>query len=153
MPQQITNEEERDYFVKHVLIYVDNATAIEEETQLQSLSNCWFVHRSKRITSSNFGRVIKRRETTDPDKLIKELTVEKIAIATPNQPAALQWGKEKERSPIDEYCLLMEEDERIIDSGLIINPKYPWLGCSPDGIAVSKEGTVIRCIEVKRPIQ
>ena len=34
--------------------------------------------------------------------------------------------------------------------GFIINPQWPWLGCSPDGI-VFKNEMAVGCIEVKCP--
>lgn len=38
----------------------------------------------------------------------------------------------------------------IIEAGLVINPKWPWLGGSPDGI-VTENGIPIGCIEIKCP--
>ena len=34
--------------------------------------------------------------------------------------------------------------------GFIINPQWPWLGCSPDGI-VFENDIAVGCIEVKCP--
>lgn len=32
--------------------------------------------------------------------------------------------------------------------GFVVSPKWPWLGCSPDGI-IMKDGIVVGCLEVK----
>ena len=39
----------------------------------------------------------------------------------------------------------------VLKTGLMVHPKHPWLGCSPDGSVLSKEGTTERCVEVKCP--
>jgi hypothetical protein len=48
--------------------------AIEERTRDQSKSETWKIERSKRLTSSMFGRICKATERTDVVKLAKSLT-------------------------------------------------------------------------------
>ena len=38
----------------------------------------------------------------------------------------------------------------IIDSGLVINPRWPWLGASPDGL-VLQDGETVGAVEIKCP--
>lgn len=33
---------------------------------------------------------------------------------------------------------------------LVVSPKWPWLGCSPDGVVV-KGGVPVGCVEIKCP--
>ena len=58
---------------------------------------------------------------------------------------ACNWGIEKEVIACQKY----EEEFKtmVTKCGLFINPKWPWLGCSPDGI-VSKQ----KVIEIKCPL-
>ena len=40
--------------------------------------------------------------------------------------------------------------KKIVKCGFVINPSFPWLGCSPDGLVV-EDGSITGCIEVKCP--
>ena len=64
----------------------------------------------------------------------------------------MQWGLENENNAILKYQdeMLKEEDTNVRSCGFVISPKWPWLGCSPDGIVV-KSGIPVGCIEVKCP--
>lgn len=52
--------------------------------------------------------------------------------------SATQWGCQHEKTAREQYKKAMEElheNFEIRDSGLVINPKYPFLGASPDAVA------------------
>jgi len=57
-----------------VLITVDGAKEICLRTIQQSQDPHWYVERSKRITSSVFGKVINRRKSVHPTSLVKSIT-------------------------------------------------------------------------------
>lgn len=67
--------------------------------------------------------------------------------------AALEWGLNKEALARADYCTMVQDDHQLFeidDAGLFVNPSYPHLGASPDGL--------IRCaccgdgiIEIKCP--
>ena len=140
------------YFMENIVLNVKNSKLIEYETRLQSESKSWFIHRALRLTSSIFGRVMTRKGTTNPENLVKEVCKERICTKDDKLPPSLRWGKENEPVAIKRYSQTQEGANRnIYSTGLIVNPNYPWLGCSPDGILVSKEGFVEGCIEVKCP--
>ncbi len=42
-------------------------------------------------------------------------------------------------------------DGKVVDCGLVVNPKWPWIGCSPDGVILDNSDSVVGCIEVKCP--
>ena len=44
----------------------------------------------------------------------------------------------------------MSSDCCIIDSGLMINPRWPWLGASPGGLMV-QDGEIVGGVEIKSP--
>ena len=144
------NEHCHKYLFQKIALDSKQAEEIELETRLQSVSKSWFAHRSIRLTSSNFGKVITRKETTDPTKLVEEVTKEKVMKNCERLPPSLKWGRENEALAIERYSC-ERAASTVLNTGLIVNPKYPWLGCSPDGIVLSKEGTIEGCIEVKCP--
>lgn len=65
---------------------------------------------------------------------------------------ATSWGCEHEASACDEYSEnmnIMHTNLKVRKSGLVINPNYPYIGASPDGVVSCEccgEGTVeIKC--------
>ena len=72
-----------------------------------------------------------------------------------NTPAALKWGLENESVAIEEYLKQKSLLPTAIEScGLVVNPEYPWLGCSPHGIIVENgspaDGIEVKCLYIKR---
>ena len=57
---------------------------------------------------------------------------------------ACQWGLTNEKIAIQKY--IIENEVNVEKCGFIVNPKWPWLGCSPDGIV-----SPFKAIEVKCP--
>ena len=105
---------------------------------MQSESKAWHSERKKRITASNFGRIMNRRKNMYPNSIIKQLL-------TPSNftSVACQWGKENEKVALSCYERL--KSVKVTACGLIVNTSWPWLGCSPDGLTDDKP------IEVKCP--
>ena len=128
----------------------DNAYDICINTLQQANCTSWYLQKSKCITASSFGKVINRRKTLFPTTLVK-LILQKSMNKGRNTPAQLKWGLENENVAIGEYLKQHYLLPTAIEScGLVVNPKYPWLGCSPDGIVV-ENGSPAGCIEVKCP--
>ena len=46
----------------------------------------------------------------------------------------------------------VENKENVVikSCGLVVSPKWPWLGCSPDGVLL-QHGECIGCLEIKCP--
>ena len=110
----------------------------------------WYLERSKRITASIFGKVINRRKTLFPKALLKQILEKPMGKMT-NYPVPLKWGIEHESVAIEEYLRKKKLPLTALTScGFVINPKWPWLGCSPDGIII-ENGSPAGCIEVKCP--
>lgn len=82
--------------------------------------------KQRRLTASNFGRVIKRRATTSPQNLIKSLLSKKM-ISNP----AIEYGKKNENVAKQQFEKLYGLD--VVDAGLFIDETYGFLGASPDG--------------------
>ena len=59
---------------KLVGISVEDVIALCKKTARQAEEASWYDERSKRITASNFGRVIKRRKNIEPISIVKMIT-------------------------------------------------------------------------------
>lgn len=109
----------------------EDAKAIEQATCGQRSAPLWYSHRKGRVTASIFKDVCrskKARCTTLLNRIFNAKTI--------NAPA-VQYGIANEVAAKERllgYLEGLHSNARIEDCGLMINPKYPLLGCSPDGI-------------------
>lgn len=110
------------------------ALNIESQTRDQAKSRAWFDMRAVRITASRF----KSAARTDPDNVLKSL------IKSICYPQAFKFSSQATRCGCDHEAQARDADEMqardqhsglaVRDSGLCINPSYPYLGASPDGV-------------------
>ena len=115
-------------------------------TEGQSQSQKWFQERWLRLTASKclsafrIGRLIRSEAPNAAVRAFKFIrtNIWKIDIV-PIQTYWMKYGLECEPKAIDKY----EEQTKttVCDSGLWVNPKYPFIGCSPDGL-VREDGTI-----------
>ena len=56
-------------YLSHMKLQLEEVRAIEEATQGQSDNELWFAIRNGRLTSSKFGGILHRRESTNPRRL------------------------------------------------------------------------------------
>ena len=129
---------DKDFINNHLKISKETAREIQKKTKNQSNCKQWYMERRKRITASNFGAIINRRKDIYPMSIIKKLTCNKTF-----KTDATKWGLENEHKAIQKYEQLY--NVKILQSGLIVNPKWPWLGCSPDGIVDGCKGIEVKC--------
>ena len=111
---------------------------IEKGSKLQSESQSWFAERRKRITASNFGLIMNRIKIKHPTSKLKQLLEHKIF-----KSKACDWGKVNEKAAVTLYE--SSNNVKVTTCGLVINPRWSWLGCSPDGLLDE------RTIEIKCP--
>ena len=106
---------------------------IEKNTREQSSSDQWFNERQKRLTSSNFGAVVKRRKSIYPKSLMAKI---KNSSKNSNCPKQCQWGKYTEKNAVIEYFKRKQncgENVNVCSTcGFVVNLDLPWLGASPD---------------------
>ena len=132
---------------ERVGVTIDECRTIERETKGQSDSKVWHLERSKRLTSSLFGRIINRSKSIQPKSLLDMIQKSGKTICTP----ALQWGRDKEKVALKQYLeSYCDPKMKIMECGLIINPRWPWLGASPDGLLIDTD-RVAGGIEIKCP--
>ena len=104
----------------------------ERKTRDQRLSSLWFSARQYRLTASNFGVVLHRRDETPPDSLV-------MRIIQPKQfsSVATRWGIEHESLAIAAYLDYQHNHGHpglaYAPSGLVISKTHPYLAASPDG--------------------
>ena len=109
--------------------------------------------RNGRITSSRFGQVLHRRDSTPSERLVSEIMG--YTQSVPSTPA-IRWGRNNEHHARKAYLGYMRakgHDISYRDSGLHLYPPATFLGASTDGIIVdsSLEDCSMGCLEIKCP--
>ncbi len=104
-------------------VNLEDCRRIERETREQGNSQAWYFERSKRLTASIFGRIVRRRENIFPKSIIEQIGkgIETRKLKT----AALQWGIDNEKVALAKYKQEFSESYQVIECGLMINPKWP----------------------------
>ena len=109
--------------------------AIRNATIDQHNCAAWTEQRQGRLTASVFHDVLVRKSSTSPVPLVmKIMGYEKNDLS---HVPAIKWGVQNENFARDQYANLMsaEHDSFTCNlTGLWINPLYPHLGVSPDGV-------------------
>jgi hypothetical protein len=119
--------------LQEIKITKEEAANIEQLTRKQSLSMQWYDHRSGRLTASNFYSACHTNVRNPSVSLIRKIMNYVPIVQSP----AINWGKSKEETAFNVYKGLMEKHHSgflVRQSGLVINPAYPTLGASPDGV-------------------
>ena len=93
MKFQCEDEEITERIKSAVGVSIRDCQVIELETQKQSNSLAWYFERSKRLTSSLFGRVMNRRQDVYPKSILD--TIQKSKSGKVLNTASLQCGKDK----------------------------------------------------------
>ena len=119
------------------VISVELSMHIQQKTVMQSKSPLWQDLRNGRITSSRFGQIIHRRETTDAASIVTQI----MGYKTPQSSSLpqLQWGLEKEPEAIKSYVNYMQGKVIVIPSGLTLIPEHSYLGATADGLIEHSE--------------
>ncbi len=140
------SEDARQFFNDSVKVDLESAFKIESSTR----SHTWFNHRQYRLTASNFGKVLKRKKQ-DCSKLVNAM----ITNAPKNlNVSSLRYGCENE-APVANYYVQLQERNghagiQVFPCGLVVNPKYSWLGASPDRIVFDPTSNPpYGCLEIK----
>ena len=124
----------------------EEADYLQQSTRLQAQSLLWFAHRKGRITASKFGAVC-QTSVSSPSKSL----VDSILQRGPK----LNSEAVKQSEPLgrEQYKILMASKHssfQVQPAGLFVNPQYPYLGASPDGV-VSCQCCGEGIIEIKCP--
>lgn len=118
---------------KTLSISEEAATYLEESTHLQLKSTIW---RQGRITASMF-HAVSRTPLASPAASVVNRIVDKGSTKRSFAPPPLQWGIDHEDNARNVYVELVKDDHSEFacsPAGLFVNPDYPHLGASPDGV-------------------
>ncbi|VDI82683.1 Hypothetical predicted protein [Mytilus galloprovincialis] len=138
-----------NYISHHIELTNDQILAIERQTKTQSNSQVWKTERKKRLTASNFGKIVKRNTKLKIKPLISELLYSSF-----KGNAYTVKGLQEERNSIHEYILKKTEsgvNVNVESSGLIIDKNHKFLAGSPDGLV--NENGEMGLIEIKNILQ
>ena len=128
------------------------AAKLEKDTVLQRNNDQWWMQRRPRITASQFGDVIARRSVSNA--FLKVLVGHQTS-STSNMPDPLKHGIEHESTAINQYTNYLKHSGhpvKTFPSGFVVNPAFPFLGCSPDGKVLDcSEDTPFGILEIKCP--
>ena len=112
----------------------DMAQAVEKETRKQSKTALWFKYRAGRVTASRMKAVCHTDITNPAQSLVKSICYPEIYNFTSKQT---NWGCRHEKQARDRYektVRFKHTNLQVAECGLFINPQWPFVGASPDGI-------------------
>jgi YqaJ-like viral recombinase domain len=129
-----------NFFNEHVKIDLKSATELNKMTSTQN-NSVWKNARKLRITASSCYSLYTYAKNKNPDWEKKYEGLHR-SFSTP----ATVYGKTMEEPAFRAY---QRSEPSVKRSGFCVNPKYPWVGCSPDGIIVEKRRIIeIKCLPV-----
>ncbi len=110
----------------------------------------WHAQRCGKFTGSRFVDVLARNKKTGEKlkawhELIWQVVVERLTQQPMEGPTgfALQWGTDVE--PFARQAYELETGLAVEESEFIQHPKFPFVGCSPDGLVGSDGGLEMKC--------
>ena len=121
---------------------------VEQQTKAQTKCPLWHQLRSYKLTSSNFGKIVKRKSRFDT--LATQLTRKQFSSTS---VPSLKWGIEQEDVARNLYIQRLHESHptfQVVCSGLWIDTERSWLASSPDGL-VFDQSELVGILEIKRP--
>ena len=144
-PQPLTSLQKPDYLKLNyydllnvcenvsIKITEDMAKAVELETRQQSKTNLWFKYRAGRVTASRMKAVCHTDSTNPSQSLVKSICYPDAFTFTSKQT---NWGCKHEKQARERYTAsnCNHVNLRVKENGLFINPLWPFIGASPDGI-------------------
>ena len=118
----------------NLIINEEMCQSVEEATRDQSSCKLWFTYRAGRVTASCLKQACTTNHALPSQSLVKAICYpEAYKFST----KATQWGCKHEKSAKEYYVKHLQGQHgnvTLAKSGLVINPKWPYLGASPDGV-------------------
>ena len=111
----------------------DEVKVVEANTRKQAKCGIWFHQRAGRVTASKFKNAVRTDPTQPSVSLIKSICYPTRSFKS----AACEYGCKHENNARKEYEYAMKQQHQsfsVKESGLILDPMYPFVGASPDGI-------------------
>ena len=99
------------------------AIEVEEQTRAQSQSSLWTMTKGSQLANLD-----KLQKDSNFDKLVRQINPSCHVVT-----ASMQRGLDLEPWAAFIYASIANQNQvNLFPSGLVINPKCPWLGCTPD---------------------
>lgn len=130
-------EEAKTTFLQKLPSTTEQREEMEKGTLLQRDSGRWKEVRRRLLTASNFGSVCRRLPYTKCDKLVVRMLYGDF------DTDAMLWGRENEKNALQSMEETMSLSIR--PCGLFVDPKYPYLGATPDGVIGSDGIVEVKC--------
>ncbi len=127
----------------------EQADMIRAHTKQQHKASAWYGVRAGRVTASNIHDVVATNIEKPAVSTVKKICYPTALLTTPD----MRWGTEHEETARNAYQAKQaphHTDLKIELSGFSINPAFPQVGASPDGIlncVCCGKG----CLEIKCP--
>lgn len=112
----------------------ESCDLIERETKSQNTSKLWYKYRAGRVTASRMRAVCHTNLANPSQSLIKSICYPEAFQFTSK---ATEWGCSHERQARVMYEKVSKSKHQkfsVEENGLFINPQWPYIGASPDGI-------------------
>lgn len=129
----------KESFLQNLSLLTSDKEKIQLSTINQRDSDDWIELRKNMITASNFGLVVKRRENTSKAKLVENI----LYKSNLSHIAAIAHGVDNEHLALQQ--LAIQENVTIRPCGLFVDPEYPFIGASPDGLIDQDSIVEIKC--------
>ena len=156
LPSQQLQDLATSYYKTKVEVGPNQRKIIELSTAQHSCGDdnamvLWKTRRRMHITSSNTGKIAKRRASTPVGRQVQQLL-----YSTFQGNKATAWGLSQEEASSVHYMEWLQEQSPAatvtINCGLVISPAYPWLAATPDGWVEDPQATPTRgIVEFKNP--
>ncbi|XP_026064445.1 uncharacterized protein LOC113047301 [Carassius auratus] len=129
----------------------EQASSIEMCTRQQHQSSAWYASRTGRITASNMHAVFATSIEKPALTVIKKVCNPQHTVST----VQTRWGIEHEMDAQKTYLHTRAPHHtnlKVEKCGFIINPRFPEVGASPDGLTMC-DCCGKGCLEVKCPFK
>lgn len=131
-------ETTKQTFIRSLLLTPEEVEKLSSLTVNQRNEPLWHQERKKRLTASNFGRIHNLLNSTDREKVAKDMI-----FSTFTGNIYTKYGIENEINAIKDFEKLLGKS--VIACGLFVHQEYPFLAASPDGLVDEDALVEIKC--------
>ena len=140
-PDMLPDELDRakELFLENLKKITLDKDKIQQSTIEQRESSEWLDLRKNMLTASNFGVVVKRRESSSKAKLVQNI----LYKSNLSNVTAIAHGVDNEQLALQQ--LAIQENVTINPCGLFVDHEYPFIGATPDGLIGQDTIVEIKC--------
>lgn len=131
-------ETKKQKFLENLKLTTDEIEKMSLLTVNQKNDCLWHKERKKRLTASNFGRIYKLLESTDKNKVAKD-----ILFSSFTGNVYTKYGIDNEQTAIRDFEIVLKKS--VTACGLFVDENYPFLAASPDGLIGDNAILEIKC--------